>query len=83
MFGLSQADAYIRELLRAVDTIAAYPEAHRMCEQTTPPMRFSPHKSHVIVYALDEQGVLVVRIRHGHEDWRNDPGGLGSKRNEP
>lgn len=82
MFGLSQADAYIRGLLQAMDTIAAYPEAHRVYEETIPPVRFRPHKSHVIVYALDESGVLVVRIRHGHEDWRNDPGGLGSKRNE-
>lgn len=83
MFGLAQADAYVRGLLQAMDTIVAYPEAHRVHEETTPPVRVGPHKSHLIVYALDEQGVLVVRIRHGHEDWRNDAGGLGSKRNEP
>ena len=30
---------------------------------------------HVILYAVDEAGVLVLRVRHGHEDWLDDPPG--------
>jgi toxin ParE1/3/4 len=31
-----------------------------------------PHKSHLVFYQLEDQGILIIRIRHAHENWMND-----------
>jgi len=36
-------------------------------------MRILPFKAHIIVYAIEGQIVLVMRIRHGREDWQASP----------
>ena len=75
-FGLAQADGYIDALLEAMDLIADFPEIARLRMEYHPPARLYPHGSHVIVYDLDEAGgrVVIVRIRHGHEDWQGRSG---------
>lgn len=73
MFGLSQADAYVAALHHALDLIATYPKSNRERAETAPPVRVHPYKAHVIVYAIEDQGVLVLRIRHTREDWTADP----------
>ncbi|PBB64827.1 plasmid stabilization protein ParE [Mesorhizobium sp. WSM4312] len=38
-----------------------------------PPMRIHPFKAHLVVYRIEADGhILIVRIRHGHEDWSGD-----------
>ncbi len=70
MFGAAQADRYIGGLLGALDLIADFPAAARLRTELKPPIRAYPYKSHVILYDIDATGdVLVVRIRHGHEEW--------------
>ena len=34
-----------------------------------PPARLHPYRSYLIVYLLDDEGVLIVRIMHGRQDW--------------
>lgn len=37
------------------------------------PVRIHPFKAHLVVYVMEEDGgILVVRIRHGHEDWSRE-----------
>jgi toxin ParE1/3/4 len=75
MFGVAQADRYIEGLLNALDMIADFPAAARLRTELQPPIRAYPYKSHLILYDLDATGdVLVVRIRHGHEDWAGQAG---------
>ena len=75
-FGFAQADRYIEGLLGALDLIAEFPGAIRLRRELTPPVRAYPYKSHVILYDIDDRGdVLVVRIRHSHEDWMAPPVG--------
>ncbi|WP_087120473.1 type II toxin-antitoxin system RelE/ParE family toxin [Brevundimonas sp. SH203] len=62
MFGLRQADAYVASLQDTLDLIATYPKSNRERDDTAPPVRVHPHRAHVIVYALNDQGVLVLRI---------------------
>jgi toxin ParE1/3/4 len=38
-------------------------------------VRAFPHGSHVILYEQTETGIVILRVRHGHEDWLNDPPG--------
>jgi toxin ParE1/3/4 len=79
-FGPRQADRYQDELTAAFQQLAAFPGLARLRSEHQPPVRILPHKAHVIVYEEEADGVLVLRVRHGHEDWRNDPlGGAGSE----
>lgn len=74
MFGLAQADHYIDGLLDTLDLIAGFPGVARLRDEITPPVRAYPHVSHMILYDIDERGdVLVVRIRHAHENWTESP----------
>ena len=74
LFGLSQAEHYHQELERLFALIAANPLVARERPEISPPVRIHPHKAHLVVYLADENGdVLIVRVRHGHEDWENGP----------
>ena len=75
LFGVAQADRYQDGLEAAFSFIADYPLASREREGTKRPVRVHPYKSHVIVYAVLPEGVVILRVRHGHEDWANDPAG--------
>lgn len=75
MFGIAQADRYIEGLLNALDLVADFPGAARLRTELQPPIRAYPYKSHLILYDIGATGdVLVVRIRHGHEDWTGQGG---------
>lgn len=69
-FGFTQADQYINGLLDTLDLIAAFPGVARLRSELTPQIRAYPHRSHMIFYDVDDGGnVVIVRIRHAHEDW--------------
>lgn len=74
-FGLKRADAYSAGLITAFDLIAGYPLVNRLRDETPSPVRVQPYRSHVIIYAVDKTGVLILRIRHAHEDWIDNPVG--------
>lgn len=74
VFGPAQARGYHDELFSTLDLIAANPRMARERQEITPPIRLYPFKAHLVIYRIEEAGtVLIVRIRHGHEDWSNDP----------
>ena len=79
LFGSRQADAYAAGLGAAFRMIADYPLSSRLRDETASPVRARPYRSHVILYTVDEAGVLILRIRHGLEDWMDDP--LGDRPN--
>jgi toxin ParE1/3/4 len=72
IFGLRQADAYGVEITKALRLIADYPQAARIRTDTARPVRAKPHKSHVIIYVLEDDAVVILRVRHASEDWVND-----------
>ena len=72
-FGLAQANAYFDRLERALQTIADNPQIARQRTEIEPPVRVHPFGSHVVIYEIDAQGVLILRVRHHLEDWMNDP----------
>lgn len=71
LFGAGQAAQYHARLRRCFDMLARHPQLARERTELTPPIRVHPCGSHVIVYVIDRNGVLIVRVRHGHEDWLN------------
>jgi len=80
-FGPRQADRYQDELTAVFQRLAAFPGLARLRPEHQPPVRILPHKAHVIVYEEEAEGVIIQRVRHGHEDWQGDP--RGHERNEP
>ena len=73
LFGPRQADNYRDALKRQFDLLAQFPDMARPREDWPESVRAFPHGSHVILYEKDEQGIMILRIRHSREDWLNDP----------
>lgn len=39
--------------------------------ELSPPVRIHPFKAHLVVYLSEsETDILIIRVRHGHEDWQ-------------
>ncbi len=73
VFGERQARRYHDDLFDLFDLLAQNPRLARERHELSPPVRIHPHKAHVIVYTVgDDDQVLILRIRHAHEDWTSD-----------
>lgn len=70
-FGVEQAIVYREGLIRSFAFIAEFPHMAHARTEINPPVRVHPYKSHLVVYVVDDQGVLILGIRHAHEDWIN------------
>ena len=72
--GVLQADIYYDELVGALELLANHPEMARVRFELDPPVRVHPHKEHIIIYDVEEDGdVFIVRIRNRREDWVSAP----------
>ena len=71
-FGLAQADAYHEGLEKTFAFLAHYPRAARERLEIDPPVRIHPYKSHLVVYELDGRDIVILRVRHGREDWMGE-----------
>lgn len=82
-FGSRQAAAYTTGLGATVRMISNYPLSSRLRTELDLPVRVRTYKAHVIIYVIEEGGVLVLRFRHGHEDWQSDPLGGDLDKDKP
>jgi len=67
-FGERQADKYGSELLNIFVALAARPFMGRPANELAPELRSYPFQAHVIYYAVETNGVLIVRILHRSRD---------------
>ena len=67
-FGVRQAEAYHAMVERAFRTLCENPRMARERTEISPPVRVHPCGSHIVV-------LLIVRVRHGREDWIDNPVG--------
>jgi toxin ParE1/3/4 len=68
-FGQAQAERYHAGLAATFDLIDRNPRLARERAEFDPPVRLHPYGAHMIVYRVDESGVLIVRVLHGRQDW--------------
>lgn len=74
LFGAEQTEIYCAGIERIFQFLSDTPKAARERTEISPPVRVHPYQSHIIVYLIDENGdVLILRVRHGRENWENDP----------
>lgn len=71
-FGETAAFRYNEDLKRLLHLIGETPFMARERDEFEPPIRVHPFRSHIIIYQIEEDHVLVLRIRHGHEDWTSE-----------
>lgn len=73
-FGAEAAARYHARLGEVFDILSAHPLMARERREISPPVRVHPCGSHIIIYLAEAKGdVLIIRIRHGREDWSSDP----------
>ena len=70
-FGQPQAEQYHAGLAATFDLIAEHPRMARERAEFSQPVRLHPYHAHVVVYLLDEKGVLIIRVLHGRRDWES------------
>lgn len=71
IWSVAQAERYLRGLSASFDTLARTPEIARERAEFDPPVRLHPHRSHLIVYRIEDAGVAIVRILHARQNWVN------------
>jgi toxin ParE1/3/4 len=70
-FGFSQSNRYVERLRKVVDRICRSPEIARLRLELKRPVRIYPVGSHVIVYNIESDAVVIIRILHGRQDWQD------------
>ncbi len=62
--GERQAELYQQALKAKCQFLADNPKLYREREEFTPPVRIHPHEKHLIVYMIEEDHILIIRILH-------------------
>lgn len=73
LFGIDQARAYHAALFGVFDLISDNPRMANERTELIPPLRVHPFRSHIILCKIEDDDVLIVRVRHAREDWHRAP----------
>lgn len=65
-----QADRYLDALEAAFETLRAMPEIARERDEFDPPVRVHPSAQHVIVYRVEGDRLIVLRVLGGRRNWQ-------------
>ena len=68
-FGVNQAIKYEDDLFHVFDLLADNPFMARERSEIKKLVRVHPYKAHLVVYVLQDEGVLILRVLHGRQDW--------------
>jgi toxin ParE1/3/4 len=69
-YGAAQSVVYIEKIKRCCEFLCENPRASRLRSEVKPPVRAYPCQSHIIIYEIDDaNGILILRIHNGREDW--------------
>lgn len=68
-WSVAQADRYTDDLARVFETISALPSLARERPEFNPPVRIHTHERHLVIYALSDDQLVIVRLLGGRQDW--------------
>ncbi len=69
--GERQAEIYLKSLKEKCQFLADNPKLTRKRDEFTPPVRIHPHKEHLIIYLIEEDYILIVRVLYKKMDVPN------------
>ena len=69
-FGKSHARKYRDELERTFDTLSSAPLLGREHVGATKSVRVHFHQAHVVAYASEPRGIVIVRLLPARADWK-------------
>lgn len=69
-FGTAQAERYSDALDACLELLAAHPAMAPERTEISKPVRAHPHGSHLVVYEIENDDVLILRIFHRRRDWQ-------------
>lgn len=74
LFGVKQAEHYQDGLDQAFEFLAEFPRAARERLELRQKPRIHRYESHLIFYRIESDGIFILRVRHGREDWLSGGG---------
>ena len=74
-FGVRRSDAYLVALRATINMLGEFPQTGAIRAGMAEGIRVRPSGSHIIVYAVDDKTVRILRVRHTSEDWTSRPTG--------
>jgi toxin ParE1/3/4 len=72
-FGEKQAETYYSGLADSLAVLAKFPRMARERVELDPPVRMHRYQSHIVIYVIEDAGIVILRVRHGREDWESFP----------
>jgi toxin ParE1/3/4 len=68
-WNVGQAEIYLRQIQRAIETVAAEPKTARACDNIRSGYWKYPAGSHVLFFRVTDKGINVVRVLHSRMDF--------------
>jgi toxin ParE1/3/4 len=68
-WNVRQAEIYLRQIQRAIETVAAEPKIARACDDIRPGYWKYPAGRHVLFFRVTDKGINVVRVLHSRMDF--------------
>lgn len=72
-FGQKASDPYVAGLRGAISRRRDFPLLAPARPDLDRPVRILTYRSHVVIHAVEQDVVRILRIRHGREDWYDNP----------
>lgn len=68
-FGPTQSRRYVARVIDVFETLAAHPELAPQRQATRQVIRLMPCEAHHILYVIDGDDIIILRVLHHLQDW--------------
>lgn len=69
-WSMAQADRYIDIIEDTFDRLLFMPEMARERSEFDPPVRIHPNAEHLIIYRLEQDQLIILRVLGAGQDWQ-------------
>ncbi len=69
-WSVAQADRYIDSLQDTFERLVTMPELARERPEFNPPIRAHPSAEHVVIYHIQAEVLVVLRVLGGRQNWQ-------------